>query len=87
MTEFGRRAGREANVPQWFGGLRRPCAALEDLAQSGVRHESFSGLAVLRAAPRCAFEELARTTEPSSTEPSGVPDCLEGLAGPVRASN
>jgi natural product biosynthesis luciferase-like monooxygenase protein len=34
---------------------------------------------------RLPSEEVARTTEPGSAERSGVPDCLKGRAGPVRA--
>ena len=46
-----------------------------------------------RLSPSCflpssalSSKELARTTEPCSAQTRGVPDCLEGRAGPVRAS-
>jgi len=61
--------------------------------EKSSEHRSFSGVHDLIVEnvrgfiEVTAFEELARTTEPRSGETLRVPARLEGLAGPVRASN
>ena len=64
----------------------RSCPTSEELAQNGVRCETVPDSTGGARRTLCAFKELARTTEPDSAESSGVPDSLEGRAGPVRAS-